>query len=84
VNPEGVLISVNNLTDNCPGGSIALNGYILVPEGNILTAMESDGHRNFIYKFEEEQLFTPPILTPQNEIYIASKNFLYCLQIKQN
>ena len=84
VSPEGVLKSDNNLVDHSPGGSITTNGYILVPEGNILTAMDSSGKRNYIYKFEEDHLYTPPILSPQNEIYIASKNFLYCLQIKQN
>ena len=71
------------LADISPGASVSTNGYLLTSEGNYLNAFDINGERNFIFNFESEKLYSPPLLTPQNEIYVATKNSLYCLKIKE-
>ena len=72
----------NFLAGNSPGVSVSSNGYLIVSEDNLLSAFDNKGERKFIFTFDSEKLYTPPIITPQNEIYVATKNFLYCLTIK--
>ncbi|RPI74089.1 MAG: hypothetical protein EHM47_04575 [Ignavibacteriales bacterium] len=84
IDPNGGLNWNKYLSDISPGASISVNGYLLTSEGDLLSAFNSNGERNFIFEFPSEKLFSPPLLTPQNEILVATQNFLYCLKIKDN
>ena len=68
------------LNVNSPGANISSNNFLLTPEGDLLFAIDENGNRNFIYKFEKEKLCTPPLITPESELFIATKNYLYCLK----
>lgn len=70
------------LSDASPGAVLSANGYLLTSEGNMLSAFDSNGERHYIFQFESENLFSTPILSPQNEILVATQNFLYCLKVK--
>jgi hypothetical protein len=82
IDPAGGIKWDSLLAGSSPGASITENGYLLTSEGDLLCAFNKTGERNFIFQFESEELYTPPILTPDNEIYVATKNFLYCLTPK--
>lgn len=82
IDSKGVIIWNKHLSGTSPGAVVSANGYLLTSEGNMLSAFDGNGDRNFIFQFESEDLFSPPLLTPQNEILVATKEYLYCLKIK--
>ena len=59
------------------GGIAAINNYLFVSEGSILTAIDHKGERRFFYNFDDD-LFTSPILV-NNQIFVATRKHLYCL-----
>jgi hypothetical protein len=65
------------------GAIITANEFLLVSEGNLVMALNETGERKFIYDFSIEQVITPPVLTENNEILVATQNFLYCLSVKR-
>jgi hypothetical protein len=83
IEPGGTILWEENVLKPFAGFNAAQN-YLLTSEGNILTAFNKKGERKFIYKFENEELTTAPILTHNNEILVTTGNFLYCLKIKDN
>lgn len=79
INIKGKTLWHIYLNENSPGANITANNFLLTSEGNILSAIDQESNRKFIFEFKNETLCTPPILTTENKIYVASKNFLFCL-----
>lgn len=81
IEPYGSVLWEQNIQKPLAGFNSVKN-YLLTSEGNVLSAFDKKGERKFIYKFEDEELTTAPILTSSNEILVTTQNFLYCLKIK--
>ena len=77
INSEGKIMW-GKYTQKPLSGISAAGNLLLCSEGNTLTAFDNTGERMFIFKLDEEIISTCAILI-ENEIYIATKNFLYCL-----
>ncbi len=61
------------------GAIITENEFLIVAEGNLLTAFNRSGKRKLIYNFKDETLTTPPVLTINKEIFVATRDYIYCL-----
>jgi hypothetical protein len=61
------------------GIAVTPAGSLIVAEGSSLSAFDSKGERQVLYKFEGESLSTPPAMTPSGDIVVASTKRLYCL-----
>lgn len=81
-NNEGSMLW-NNRTSGETGGAVATaDNFLLLSEGNLISALDKTGERKFVFKLDDETLCTPPVLTDKNEIIVASDEKLYCLKIK--
>lgn len=72
------------LTDGKTGGAIVTSdNKLLLSEGSIITQLDETGERQFIFQFPGEILTTPPVITSQNEIAVATEGNIYLLKPKR-
>ncbi len=73
----------DSFTTGTIGGIVTTaNEFLIVSEGNLLSAFNESGERKPIYNFIDEVLTTPPVLTDNKEIFVATQNNLCCLTPK--
>lgn len=63
--------------------SVLPDSKLLVSEGSLLTLMDIHGVRKMIYDFGDQNLLTRPVLSINGDIFVASKDNLYCLEPKK-
>ncbi len=80
VSPAGTILWEKYIQKPLAGITV-VKDYLFLSEGNILTAFDHNGERRFFYDFNEE-LSTSPVMV-DNLIFIASRNYLYCLSPKK-
>jgi len=64
------------------GAVVTADDQLLVAAGSAITAFDAKGERKLLHFFEGETLSTPPILTDQGVLLVASQRQLYCLAPK--
>lgn len=83
-NSEGDILWNQHAGGPITGAIVTADDQLLVSAGNFIAAFNDKGERRILYVFPSEKLCTPPILTADNLMFVASQNNLYCLRIKSN
>lgn len=60
-------------------GYITADDLLLLSRGTRLVALDARGKEVLVRDFENERILTPPVITPEGEILVASAKKLYCL-----
>ena len=65
------------------GACVTADDRLLVSAGNIVSAFDAQGERQFLFYFPDEILATSPVLTRRGRLIVASQSHLYCLKPRQ-
>ncbi len=70
-------------TTNGPlAGAVATpDGHLVVTEGDSITSWDLKGERKLLFATGGDRLLTPPVLTADGELLVASSAHLYCLAV---
>lgn len=79
VSPEGKLAWERPAGAPIGGAAITANDWLLVAAGPALAAFDAQGQRRELRAFPGEQLLTPPVLTSDGDLLVASAKRLYRL-----
>jgi hypothetical protein len=82
INPDGKLAWVRPVNGQRGGAVITADDQLLVSDGRDLAVFNQEGQRSVLSSFDNETLFTPPVLTASGEILVASERRLYLLAPK--
>ena len=80
ISPDGGLRERVNAGGPVAGGLATSDGGLLVAAGGILSVFDSAGERRVLYVLDDDQWVTPPALTSEGRLLIASERYLYCLR----
>jgi hypothetical protein len=64
------------------GATVTADDKLLVSDGPELIVFGADGVSRVLHDFAQQSLKTPPILTPQGRILVASDETLFCLRVQ--
>ena len=79
ISQDGKELWKRQLSGSRVGMIVTPNGDLLVSDGPELAVYNKDGERKRLYEFAGQELCTPPVLTADGELLVASKENLYCL-----
>lgn len=80
VSSQGVLLWEYKPANPIAGGVVTGDDHLLLAVGSEIISFDAEGHSRVLSSFKEEVLSTPPILTSQNELLVASPSALHCLK----
>ncbi len=60
------------------GAIVTADDKLLVCDGPDLVAFDKNGESTILYNFGSDDLCTPPAITEEGKILVASKQYLYC------
>lgn len=63
------------------GAIVTADDRVLVAAGDLIQQFEPDGERTVLLQLEGARWTTPPVLTEQGRILVATGQHLYCLEI---
>lgn len=66
------------------GAAITADNQLLVSIGSELAVFDANCKYKTLYDFKGESLQTPPTLTSNGELLVASRNKLYCLTLRKD
>ncbi len=81
--PEGRLLWRRSMPGRIAGAGVTLDGTVLVTAGSQVSAVHPDGGLFPIFRFEGEELVTPPVYTSDHEILAGTRTHVYCLSPAQ-
>lgn len=82
VSPEGEVRWNEHAGGPVAGAVATADGQLLVAAGGYIVAFDPAGERSVFFYEEGTQWMTPPVLTERQRLFIASEQYLYCLQHK--
>jgi len=68
------------ISSQIAGAAVTADGRLLVSAGPEVLAFDAAGHRTVVHSFAGESLATPPVVTANQDLLVASKTRLYCLK----
>jgi hypothetical protein len=71
------------LSASCGGTVVTPDDDLLLSDGSELVLFNNRGERRRLFEFPGETLCTPPVLTADGWLLVASKDKLYCLSVKK-
>jgi len=80
LNAEGELLWEQHAGEEIVGAIVTADDRLLVAAGQLLAAFDVEGEREVIFYLEKDRWATPPVLTEEGRLYVASERHLYCLQ----
>jgi hypothetical protein len=83
-NPSGDCIWECKTQSDIGGATITADNQLLVSTGAELAAFDASCKYKTLYEFKGESLQTPPTLTSDGELVVASRNKLYCLMLRKD
>ena len=66
------------------GAVITAENQLLISDGSELVVFEANGRHRILYEFKNESLQTPPTITSNGELVVATDKKLYCLARRAN
>ena len=79
VSPQGEMLWTQHAGGPVGGATVTADDQLLVAAGGMLASWNPKGERTLLFFLEGERWITPPILTGQGRILIATEKHLYCL-----
>jgi hypothetical protein len=79
VAPDGKLNWTRPAHGVIAGAIVTPDHQLIVAEGDSVTAWDARGQRRILYTFAGEQILTPPVLTQDQALLVATRSRLYCL-----
>jgi len=79
---KGVVTAKVPFKESFVGALVTMKGELILSTTASLGAVASDGTIRDLYTFTGETLTTPPALTPEGRLLVASKNGLFCLKVR--
>jgi outer membrane protein assembly factor BamB len=83
-NSRGDFIWEYKTQSEIAGAVITADNQLLLTIGSELGAFEANGRYKMLYEFEGESLQTPPTLTSNSELLVASRSNFYCLTLRND
>jgi hypothetical protein len=83
-NSRGDFIWEYKTQSNIEGAVITADNQLLVTIGSELGAFEANGRYKTLCEFKGESLQTPPTLTSNSELLVASRSKFYCLTLRKD
>ena len=80
VSPEGKVLWERETLATAAGAGISVDDKLLVSAGDTLAVLPDTGDLQILARFSGDRLLTYPVLTAHNQILVASKQNLYCLE----
>ncbi|MEN3352115.1 MAG: hypothetical protein V7640_273 [Betaproteobacteria bacterium] len=81
LSPEGKWLW-EYVTAATPAGAAVTSNYeLLLASGSQVSAFDREGGRRVLYSFAGESVRTPPVLTSDRTLLIATQRHLYCLEL---
>ncbi len=80
IDPDGRAAWQRRMTGVVAGAVVTAAGQLLVSEGAVLGAYDGRGEQRVLYAVPGDTLRTPPALTEQGALLVASSKYLYCLE----
>jgi hypothetical protein len=77
--PSGRLAWVRSLKTARASAVVTADDQLLVSDGSELVVFDESGKRRVLQTFADDVLTTPPVLSSDGEILVASEHRLYCL-----
>jgi hypothetical protein len=82
--PSGDCIWECKTQSEIGGATITADNQLLVSMGGELAVFDANCKYKTLYEFKGESLQTPPTLTSNGELVVASRNKLYCLMLRKD
>jgi hypothetical protein len=79
IEPDGTPGWRNPISSDAAGMLVTADGYILASDGAELVSFDDKGKRVRMVTLDGEKLSTPPAMSDEGEILVATNRSLYCL-----
>lgn len=78
---QGLMLT--QTTGTVRGINILADKILLMSEDKYVFALDQKGERKFVFDFDSDIPVTAPVINDKGEIFVASRQFLYCLTTKE-
>lgn len=82
LSPEGDVLWDEHAGGRIAGAVVTADDQLLAAAGGLLMTFDAQGERTGLFYLDDDHWTTPPVLTAQHRLLVASTQYLYCLQLK--